>query len=174
MLCLAVAVGAGAGSCGLGPKPTTGAMAPGGGGADRRASAPARDPFEPRELRIHPLTRLEASPETGEPNIELYFELFDRWNHGVKALGSLVIELYETGGPASASRGGELQLKLWKVDLTDPDENAVPYDRVTRTYHLSLADLPVGFSSKRELRLSVRFTTMSGEQLMAVQRLAAP
>ena len=63
------------------------------------------------------------------------------------------------------------QLKLWKVDLTDPDENAVPYDRVTRTYHLSLADLPSGISDRRDLRLSVRFTTTSGEQLVAVHRL---
>jgi hypothetical protein len=172
-LCGAAALVAGASSCGLEAKPTRGATVREASGG-RGGSVVYRNPFEPRELRVHPLTRLEISPETGEPNIELYLELFDRWNHGVKALGTLVIELYETGGPVGAARGGELQLKLWKVDLTDPDENAVPYDRVTRTYHLTLADLPAGFSARRDPRLSVRFTTTSGEQLITVHRLGSP
>lgn len=152
--------------CGLRAKPTTGATTTPAGGQTRRAS----DPFEPRTIWVHPLTRIDADPKTGQPRIDVFFELRDRWNHGVKALGQVVLELYESSGPASASRGGPLQLRVWKVDLTDPDKNAEPYDRVTRTYHLSLADVPAGLPTDRDLELLVRFTTLSGKQLVGRYR----
>jgi hypothetical protein len=154
--------------CGLHAKPTTGVTSQ---AAARTAGA--KEPFEPETIRIHPLTRIDTNPETGAPQVDVYFELRDRWNHGVKALGQVVLELYETPGPGSATRGGPLQLRVWKVDLTDPDANAIPYDRVTRTYHISLAGVPTGLPADRDLELRVRFTTLSGETMSGAYRFSA-
>ena len=165
LLLLSAVMACSASGCGLKAKPTTGTTTRATGGGQSGA-----DPFEPRAIRIHPLTRIDIDPATGAPRIDVFFELRDRWSHGVKALGQVVLELYETSGPASATRGGPLQLRVWKVDLTDPDTNAGPYDRVTRTYHLSLADVPPGLPADRDLELLVRFTTLSGEQLVGNYR----
>lgn len=160
---LALAAG---GGCGLEAKPTSGRFvgtAPGVGAS--------RSAFEPETIRLHPLTRLEID-DRGERRIEVFFEPIDRWNHGVKALGVAVLELYEFGGPSPDTRGGSRQLQLWRVDLSDPEANAEPYDRVTRTYHLTLADVPADLPPTRNLELRLRFTTIAGTQVEARYQLA--
>jgi len=107
--------------------------------------------FEPVELRIHPLTRLRESPSAAGSAIDLYFELLDRWGHGVKSLGTLTVELRDIGV------GGQrepFQVRNWTIVLTDPDLNSEAYDRVTRTYRVVLEDVPSGAD---DTQLLVRF-----------------
>jgi hypothetical protein len=120
--------------------------------------------FAPASMRIHPLTRVVAAPDGSGGRIELFLELLDRWNDPTKALGNLVVELY-----ASDARAGDrVQLQRWTVPLRDPDENAQAYDRVTRSYHITLADVPAEATEGRRPIINVRFASASGEVLTAV------
>lgn len=145
---LALAMASG---CGVTPKPI---------GASRvSAAGTMRTAFEPVELRIHPLTRLREDPEVPGRSVDLYFELIDRWGHGVKGLGVLTVEL------RAVSAGGQrdpFQLRTWTVAMTDPAQSSAAFDRVTRTYHLTLADVPSGSSASD---LKVRFRTGRGRDL---------
>jgi hypothetical protein len=144
---------------------------PGGHAAEtgRTTTAIARPAFEPTSVRVHPLTRLLS--DAGRRRIELHLELLDAWNHEVKALGTVVVELYQIGGPGADETGGPMQLRLWTIDLTDPDANSRPYDRVTQTYRLVLADVPEDLPSSEQLELYVRFNTPSGGLLTTSHRL---
>lgn len=130
-------------------------------------------PFAPVRLVIHPLTRLVKDPATGEDRVEVYLELQDKWEDSVKWLGVVVFEAFRDAPAAMNGPGGNQQIKSWRVDLTDPDENSRPYDRVTRTYRLTLVGLPdlkaAGLNGS--MRLSARFTTIEGRTLTATSRL---
>jgi len=152
-----VGAGALAGSCGVEVKPAQGASPVVGA----RSSV-----FAPVTLRIHPLTRFFPPGETPDGRIELYLELLDRWNDPTKALGDFVVELYAPG-----DGGSERQVQRWNIPLRDPDENAGVFDRVTRSYHLTLADVPGEVRSDRQLAVRVRFTSAGGAVLVAAHAL---
>jgi len=145
---LALAMASG---CGVTPKPIGVSRAP--------ATGAVATAFEPTELRIHPLTRLREDPGVPGRSVDLYFELIDRWGHGVKGLGVLTVEL------RAVSAGGQrdpFQLRTWTVAMSDPAQSSAAFDRVTRTYHLTLADVPSGSSASD---LKVRFRTIRGRDL---------
>jgi len=129
------------------------------------------DPFEPERVSLHPLTQLVRSA-SGEESIEAYIELFDRFGHGVKALGTVVFELYESSPTGGGGGGGADQLRRWNIDLTDPEANARPYDRVTRTYRFTLLGIPEEIRATSRPVLRVRFNTPSGRQLTDMLPLA--
>lgn len=121
-------------------------------GASRRASAPdgsAPDagPFAPARVEIHALTRVVAARASGAsgggagrwPTIEAHIEFVDAWGFEVRALAAL---RFGIAGGSGANAEGEGATDTWTVDLTDPEENARRFDRVTRTYVLPLRDAP--------------------------------
>lgn len=117
-------------------------------GASRRASAPdgsAPDsgPFAPARVEIHALTRVVAArvpgAAGGSPTIEAHIEFVDAWGFEVRALAAL---RFGIAGGSGATVAGEGATDTWTVDLTDPEENARRFDRVTRTYVLPLRDAP--------------------------------
>ncbi len=110
--------------------------------ADHNALLPVR-------VRIHPLTRLERSPDAAAATapdatawqIACHIELSDAYGHTTKGLGRLRIELYRPR--SDRADGPETQDAVWNIDLRDPKENAGVYDDlVTRTYTVYLASLP--------------------------------
>lgn len=138
-------------ACAVSPKPT---------GADRASASSLRAlAFEPVAIRVHPLTRLTQDPGAATRSVDLYFELLDRFDHGVKGLGTLTVEL------RAASVGGQrepFQLRTWTVSLADPASSSNAFDRVTRTYHITLADVPPGSAPSH---LHIRFRTGRGRDL---------
>jgi hypothetical protein len=128
-------------------------------------------PFVPVQLVVHPLTRVVRGTAAGDDRVELHLELRDRWEDSVKWLGDVVIELFRESPPiANASSGGE-QVKRWKVELTDAEANVKAYDRVTRTYRLTLVDLPSDKGKSGVWKLEARWMLPEGRTLVATQRL---
>ncbi|MEM1424821.1 MAG: hypothetical protein AAGH64_12575, partial [Planctomycetota bacterium] len=127
-------------------------------------------PFPPETLIVHPLTRLSKDQGTGRTRIEAHFELVDRYGHTVKALGEVVLELRSSDPGTATSAAGPRQVARWTKDMRTPDENARPFDRITRTYRLTLADLPASLPPEQNLTLIVRYTTDDGRVLSAERR----
>lgn len=153
-----------ASSCGIERK--------GGAGGGRGPVSPAGEaesPFAPVQLAIHPLSRVAKDPATGEQRFELYLELRDRWEDSVKWLGEVVIELFRDTPPVANAGGGSEQVKRWRVDLVDTDANVRAYDRVTRTYRLSLVGVPEQ-RKQGSWKLDIRWTLPEGRALKAAQR----
>jgi len=119
-----------------------------------------RWPYTPRELRVHPLTRVAAAGGTDVGGVaeegygvgtsfagpgrllDVHVEFLDRVGDSVKAVGPVWFELYPEGSarrrfdPAGGAAAG--RIARWSVDLADPDRNDAHYDRVTRTYRFRL------------------------------------
>ena len=150
-------------ACTLRPPPNQAQPAPDTG------ALPNQHPFPPETIIVHPLTRLTTNPDTGNKRIEAHFELLDRYGHTVKALGEVVLEL-RTSDPGTATGAGPRQLARWTKEMRAPDENARPFDRITRTYRLTLADLPGNLPPEANLSLIVRYTTADGRVLSAERR----
>lgn len=158
-------------SCGIKPKgagaqpPTrVGAEAPPVEGSEAWVFAPAR-------VRLHPLTRLESAPRTENRAIEAHVELNDRWGHNTKGLGVFVFELYRDALEGNGANPGQEQINLWNLDLTDPEENAQAFDRVTRTYRATLTGVAEAASRTAGLTLRVTYRTPDGRQLSSTLRL---
>lgn len=167
---MALMIGAAAmSSCVLRPK---GDGAPQGGGGGGRA---ARDnPFAPARIEVHPLTRLVRDPQTGMLRIEAHIALLDRWGDEVKGRGLLLLEVYRDTGSV-AGVGAAQQLAHWNVDLSDLRANAESYDRVTRTYRVTLTGLGVEADrAGAHLELRAQLTTPDGRRLSASYRLGGP
>ncbi len=121
------------------------------------------NPFAPETLRIHPLTRLVTDPVDGDPRIEAHFELADVHGDPVKALGVISFQIYREDDPS-------VQLERWQLDLTNLAANAESYDRVTRTYRLSLRGVPDTITTTTQLKIDAQFTTPEGKTLPATHR----
>jgi hypothetical protein len=158
---LVCAAGASAG-CGLEPKRS------GGGAGGAAGYLAAAHPLDPSELRVHPLTRLTWSE--GGARLVVHLELLDRWGHGTKGLGVFSVALYRAGRAADLRR----EVARWRVDLTDPEANAGPYDRVTRTYRLELAGIELGDGETSNLEVEARFVGTATDPLLARHRVMVP
>lgn len=101
------------------------------------STAPA---FAPATIRVHPLTHLE--PASGDvPRdkclVILHVEFRDEAGDPIKALGSLLVELYRPEG--GASPGLETRSISWDLSaLSDVAVNASRFDPATQTYRLPL------------------------------------
>jgi hypothetical protein len=101
--------------------------------------AAASDELLPAHLTIHPLTRLGLDPE-GHTALIAHIELRDRYNQVARALGRFRLRAL----PADVADAGDAPAdSTWVIDLTTPDRNALMFDDlITRTYTLTLGDLP--------------------------------
>lgn len=96
----------------------------------------------PTQLIIHPLTRV-STDTAGKPALLIYLELRDQYGQVVKALGQARVELMTTGSLLPGSGRDAGAERIWDIDLRDPNRNALLFDGlITRTYALTLADLP--------------------------------
>ncbi len=146
--------------CGLAAKSAAGPVA---GGEAVGAFAPVR-------VVVHPLSGVRPDRASGRRQVEAHIELFDRWDHPVKALGTVVFELYREAGVASAAAIGA-QVARWDYEMTDPDVNARAYDPVTRTYRFQLNDGEDALSGGAGWTLRVLFTRLDGVALEGSGRL---
>lgn len=113
----------------------------------------------PTRLVIHPLTHMGVDSQ-GRPALVLHFELRDQFDQNTRALGVLEVGVQRPGldpllpGGGSGGGGeGSLGEVTWRVDLSRPETNALLFDDlVTRTYVITLTDLPdwlVAWSEQR-------------------------
>ncbi len=124
-------------------------------------------PFVPASIRIHPIS--QAQVDAKGPRILCHVECRDVMGETTKAMGSLRIEVLEPS--RTVEPGMEQVAAAWVTDLSELDNNAKLYDAATRTYRLSLRQLP-GFmveslndASKRSGRSAVLRATLEPAML---------
>lgn len=114
----------------------------------------------PTRLAIHPLTRIGVDSQR-RPALVLHFELRDQFDQNTRALGVLEVGVQRPGidplvaGGGSGGAGDDsLGEATWRVDLGEPERNAMLFDDlVTRTYVITLTDLPewmIAWSEQRQ------------------------
>ncbi len=119
-------------------------------------------PFVPQSIRIHPIT--QAQVDGKGPRILCHVECRDRSGETTKAIGILRVQLLEQS--RTVEPGMEQIAATWVTDLSDLDTNDKMYDPATRTYRLSLRQLPafvvesLGDASKRGGRSAVLRATL--------------
>ncbi len=121
------------------------------------------NPFTPTDLRVHPLTRLQLEPPDGGPRIDVHLEFFDRYGDPVKALGDLEFVLYRGRRVGDATE----QVARWRISIMLPGDNAAAFDRVTRTYRVTLTGLPAALDDSSGLLLVATFARPDGRRLSA-------
>lgn len=95
-------------------------------------------PFVPKTIRIHPIS--QAQVDAKGPRILCHVECRDRTGETTKAIGTLRVELLEPS--RTVEPGMEQIAATWVTDLSDLETNDKLYDPATRTYRLSLRQLP--------------------------------
>ena len=112
------------------------------------------NPFSPRSVRIYPLTRIETDSK-GRRAV-CYVEFKDAWGDTTKSTGALTVSLYRP--VTGVEPGMERQEQSWEIDLSDLEKNSRLFDPATRTYRLSLRELPdwLTATSPALLRVSIR------------------
>lgn len=86
-------------------------------------------PFQPRSIRVHPLTRLQT--RDGATVLETWIQLLDLDGYPVRGLGLLTVRL-ESAGP------GYMHQYAWTVDLESAKDADVRFDPVVNGYLLLL------------------------------------
>ncbi|MHC5024977.1 MAG: hypothetical protein ACYTGG_13920 [Planctomycetota bacterium] len=124
----------------------------------RPARTDATWPYWPREVRIHPLSRLVYDEDGRLVMIEARVEFLDVEGHTTKGNGQLQIDLHDAEG----ERGRGVIL-TWDLDLSDAEINRKRYDVVTRTYLCLLELAPEDLPAAPELR--VYFASTTGQML---------
>ncbi len=134
--------------------------------ADQSTRTPAQSAnlFAPVRVQIHPLTRFVWLEAPGAvPHIEAHIELLDRWGLPVRALGELRFVARfspQTTRTISKSEPDFTGKATWSVDMTDPERNAADlYDRIVRTYRISLTDPILRLIGDEPFTLEVTFAT---------------
>lgn len=127
--------------------------------------------YWPRQVRIHPLTRIVITGED-EAHLELRLEFLDREGDTTKARGTVEVALFVEGGagagggtPATDPARRSDVVDGWVSDLADPDENRARFDTLTRTYLYKLAVDPRIL--ERSPQVFVRHDCLSGRSFQA-------
>lgn len=128
-------------------------------------------PYTPARLNVHPLTRFISEGRDGSPRIEAHIEMLDASGDESKGWGELLLELYRESGPVEGVGASE-QIMRWTIDLSDADRNTEAYDRVTRTYRVTLRGLPATLRPSDPLILKALLITPDGKQISASRRIA--
>lgn len=119
-------------------------------------------PFVPTSIRIHPIS--QAQIDAKGPRILCHVECRDQTGETTKAVGVLRVEALEPS--RTVEPGMEQVAAAWVTDLSDLDNNAKLYDPATRTYRLSLRQLPgfmvesLGDANRRGGRTAVLRATL--------------
>ncbi|TVQ50793.1 MAG: hypothetical protein EA377_13905 [Phycisphaerales bacterium] len=87
-------------------------------------------PFWPRQMRIHPLTRLSGNPDSRDRTLEVRLEFKDQFDFPTKMVGQIRIDLFPQRG-IDVEADHDL---IWNVDLRDMAKNNSAFDEVTQTY----------------------------------------
>lgn len=100
----------------------------------------------PKSIRIHPFTGTRTFDEAGGVRgVEVRVEAIDHYGDSTKAFGDFRFELhtYKPNSPDPKDR----RIALWRVTLSDAEQNIVHWDNITRTYKFKLQwdqAIPVG------------------------------
>jgi hypothetical protein len=121
-------------------------------------------PFWPRDMRVHPASRLVLDPSTGQAFIEARIEFRDAIGHTSKAVGVMKFDLIVAGLPSELTN----PVLSWQLPMTSLEENELHYDDVTRTYlyRLNLGE----WSSSPDVTLIGAFESIDGRRFDATQR----
>ncbi|MBS3820359.1 MAG: hypothetical protein GVY16_10455 [Planctomycetes bacterium] len=109
----------------------------------------------PKEIEIHPFTRI-SSFGGGNGGVHARVKALDSFGAETRAFGNFRFELYEVQQQNLQRRGR--RLADWEVNLAEPDQNLLHWDRHTRSYEFKLGwnhNLPPG----REVILTASFTS---------------
>ena len=121
-------------------------------------------PFQPRSIRILPLTRLQRDGD--DAVIEAWVQLRDRDGHPVRGRGSLEVHL-------DNAAAGDLHHLSWTAELEEPgDGQQSRFDPVTHAYLLPLSLDPSQLPSRPRLRATL--VTPQGERFRAQRVLPDP
>lgn len=119
--------------------------------ADPAQAAAAYAALLPERVLVHPLTRVGVDAD-GRPALLAHLELRDRFDQHTRALG--VFRIVVTHG---------LDEVDWEIDLRDPVQNARLFDDlVTRTYALTLSQIPAWVQANPRAQVSASFTFHDG------------
>ncbi|MFP3938519.1 MAG: hypothetical protein ACLFVW_09280 [Phycisphaerae bacterium] len=119
----------------------------------------------PKDIRIHPFTGTRTFDEAGGvKGVEVRVEAIDHYGDSSKAFGDFRFELYtyRPNNPDPKDR----RIAVWKVPLSDAEQNIVHWDNITRTYKFKLhwdQAIPVG----RRFVLVTVFNSPFTERLFA-------
>jgi hypothetical protein len=118
------------------------------------------DMFTPVKMRLHPLSRLVASPFT----VEARLEFTDQFGDVGKGVGEAQFTLFAYDPIALEHKGR--RIGEWSMSLTAPDDNRARWDAITRTYLFKLTpDANAVGGDRGKFVLSVEFTLPNGEKL---------
>ncbi len=107
------------------------------------------DPFEtvpapidlllPRSIDIHPFTQTGRF-DTGDAGIHARVQAKDAYGDATKAFGQFRFALHRFR-PHHPTRRGSL-VAQWEIDVSEPEQNVLHWDRHTRSYEFKLGGNP--------------------------------
>jgi hypothetical protein len=89
----------------------------------------------PQEVAIHPFTRLSGFGD-GKGGVHARVKALDSFGTETRAFGTFRFELYEAKKQSLERRGK--RLADWEINLDEPDQNLLHWDRHTRSYEFKL------------------------------------
>jgi hypothetical protein len=121
--------------------------------------------FWPRQMEVHPLTRVVAPTDGSPPTIDVRLEFRDANGNIVQATGTILVNLV-------AERDTPRQQR-WRVSLNSLAEAARAYDSVTLTYRIVLApEWTVPPAPGTPLQIEASFRGADGATLSARRTIA--
>ena len=96
----------------------------------------------------------------------MFVELRDQYGDPIKATGRFRFEFYHCAAKASPDLRGK-RFEVLQIDLTDPGDNQVRWDKITRSYRIPL-ELP---EKIEHLVLQVTYMNERGYRLVNVLEL---
>ncbi len=117
----------------------------------------------PQSIRVHPFTGTrDFGKNGGVRGLEVRIEALDAYRDAAKAFGNFRFELYKHREENPDGKGE--RISSWEVDLLDPQDNVVHWDKVHRNYLFKLQwdkPIPVG----KRFMLAVVFESPYTERL---------
>ncbi len=97
----------------------------------------------PQTIRVHPFTGTRDFDKTdGSRGLEVRIEALDAYQDSAKAFGNFRFELYNHREENPDGKGE--RISSWDVDILDPQDNVVHWDKVHRNYLFKLQwDKPI-------------------------------
>lgn len=112
----------------------------------------------PRALQIHPFTQTGLF-DTGDAGIHARVQALDAYGDPTKAFGQFRFALHKFR-PHHPTRRGDL-IAQWEIDVSNPEQNLLHWDRHTRSYEFKLGGnprMPTGQRMILVASFSSRFT----------------
>jgi hypothetical protein len=142
------------------------------GGAAVTYTEPVPSPIDlllPKEMEIHPFTQPRSFSD-GTRGIHARVRMLDSFGAETRAFGNFRFELYAVQ-PYNQDPKGK-RIGLWEINLSEPEQNLLHWDRHTRGYEFKLgmeSGLPIG----QEVILVSIFTSRFTPRLMDERKIVA-